>query len=772
MRPENAADVGRRPGITPSGLPGGDVNSPFIRGAPRTVLVSALDFMRNSSSRHSERRILPLVAVSSIFTSTCPYLVNGRRSTQRIFSFLAAHLSTFRFITHVNLDFSRQRRARRNAGAKKFADEPDDDCSDADDCLELIGDDLSKIDRVLHITLGRRPFGMLRAIDGLIDGLPHLQSVEIGPRGGSLYADYWRFMRFVSDTNNEIHLHKTAKRLLTHPTLSVRLCSARMFLLTESDMVDARGLERELNGYYICSLVKIAMRQLKSAGASLRVDVVVAFARLACAAIDAFRRCRGLVRRGARRRYDSDDSEDDDDRGGDRKYVKACEDLAHIAADLMTSTSLVVQEAAISLLCHTVHQLLGHREKLARLFAIKYADGESFLHRVCALFVAFVRNELPAIIAAADLSDAAVRRVQNALYGPLHLIESVVFRYKEFFFLERDDGSDGPFLDEAVKTFANLRVYEAMWRAGHLQRAANPVRELFDGKKNIFRESWATFSGWPPSEERAPRDEFDVVLGKMVRAEPEFALQHSELPGVIAQDLLEAADGMLRRCVADLEHTNRGFAPAATPGRHDVEQFIELCNMAFDLFFGLYLDDVKSPPLRLTAGLQLENARVGSTSDVYTHRNGFYWRRELLFPPRVLEAIRTAIRVLQQERVRARHCRQSSVVSSLGVNMWVRNILNMAAVEKRIFDHALKRRGLAPVGRRRARNEEESIESDDDTTDEDDDDLDGEDAVGFEVNKFRFYSLLEDPIVQRFLDATESEIGTDADRVNEQVSDS
>jgi hypothetical protein len=133
-------------------------------------------------------------------------------------------------------------------------------------------------------------------------------------------------------------------------------------------------------------------------------------------------------------------------------------------------------------------------------------------------------------------------------------------------------------------------------------------------------------------------------------------------------------------------------------------------------------------------------------------RSGFLERRDLFFPPRVLEAISVTFRVLHQERVRAVKCKRQPLSPSFSYSVdrgflqclrtSLRVVFDMAAAEKHIFEHsarALERgRALDGNSRRRARGD----------VDDDDFDIDGDDAVAVGVrNILCFRRLLDDPIV-------------------------
>ncbi len=207
-----ADDTIRRPGITPSGLPGGDVNSPFIRGAPRTILIDALDFMRGHHAPHRARKNLPLVAVSSIFTSVGPYAIQRRRVSKKTFRLFAEQLSTFRFITHLNLYFVQgeddeffdsNEIENDEEGEEMYYSFDDDEPFDSDDDIDHdfkiadMGSCISKIDRVLHIALGRESYNKLWELDEMIscEMLPQLQYIDLGARG-HLYKDYARSTQY------------------------------------------------------------------------------------------------------------------------------------------------------------------------------------------------------------------------------------------------------------------------------------------------------------------------------------------------------------------------------------------------------------------------------------------------------------------------------------------------------------------------------------------------------------------------------------------------
>jgi hypothetical protein len=79
---------------------------------------------------------------------------------------------------------------------------------------------------------------------------------------------------------------------------------------------------------------------------------------------------------------------------------------------------------------------------------------------------------------------------------------------------------------------------------------------------------------------------FQICLSKD-RAH-QLALKQASLTPSIARDLHRLADGMLRHCVADLEHSDRGFTRTKSHDRvhvQDVERFIERCEVVLDLFF-------------------------------------------------------------------------------------------------------------------------------------------------------------------------------------------
>jgi hypothetical protein len=737
-----ADEVIRRPGITPSGLPGGDVNSPFIRGAPRNILIRALDFMRGAPEPHRARKILPLVAVSSIFTSTGPYLVNGRGGgTRRIFSLLARHLSTFRFITHVNLDF-----VRRDGTA--------------DGNVECIDEDLSMIDRVLRITLGRRSFSKLQDLEKLFcDGsLPYLQAVEAN--SGSLYRHYWRTVGDYWD-HDDSYLAELAKRLLAHPTLSVRTGFARMFA-PEGFRTHARNLD----GYFLETLMKTGAQRLKAP--DVRVDDVVSHAHLICTAMDALRYFM---------LHPDDEYSDPPDFD-----LPLCEELAQVAQSLLLSSSRAVQEAAMSLLQRAAYELLSNRYslpvELTRLLEVTYADGETFLRRIGVRFVHFVENELPSILAASSSASSAVLRHARAeLFGPLHLIEALVYEFDEEYLeyeyeYERSrNKARHAALQVATKTLAELRVHETLYRLGCLKkRGASGQDSKVLCLDSLFTESLGWYDGIQPS------DDFHVVLGKLSRASPQVAIERSGLPRAIAHDLQQLADGMLRHSVADLEHTDRGFthslggggaSAASTNTRasvhvQEVQRFIERCNLVLELFFVHdYLSFCVGTSLALTDALEVKNANAQEVQfgcacgccwpkapeDVCP---AFLQRRDLFFPPRVLEAVGVAFRVLHQERLRAiRFGQKRSEPFWIAAQRWMRRVFEMAALEKRVLQEAIEER--AASGRKRGSRRRGRVD---------------DAAVAVDVaSVLRFQRVLDEPIVQRFVEATESELKREAARV-------
>jgi hypothetical protein len=261
-----------RTAFTPSGTAGGDVNSPFIRPAPRTVLVKALAFIcvddplpfmtqedRHDHDRNVEahrknkrpapvppmsasvvlvvrqRQLAPLTALSSVWTACAPYYVQRQDLTQQTFAVLSTQLPTFRFVTRANFTWN---------------------LSAAD--IHLLR---TAVDHLQAITLPSIDFGDAAVVDFLCDQLPHLQTVKLpGAKGAA---------RLPQDSSE---FTVVLTRLLQHPRLALRASFAAVL---------DRGTA--FAGENLSTLNSIILPQLQDL-ANSRVDVTTALLHLAVAA--------------------------------------------------------------------------------------------------------------------------------------------------------------------------------------------------------------------------------------------------------------------------------------------------------------------------------------------------------------------------------------------------------------------------------------------------------------------------------------------------------